>query len=94
VSVNRYKKYLTIFIVINDDIFAICRLSFNSIRRQPYFSRKRRLSPKKTKRRDALERFKVLRFAAGYTPMTNPLRMQLPTEEIFEVRHPGKQPES
>lgn len=51
-------------------------------------------SPKKTKRRDALWRFKVLRFAAGYSPMTNPLRVQLFAEEIFEVRHPGKQPES
>lgn len=52
------------------------------------------LLPKKTERRDALERFKILRFAAGYSPMTNPLRVQLPTEEVFEVRHPGKQPES
>lgn len=47
-----------------------------------------------TKRCDAVGKFKVFKFAAGYNPMTNPLRAQLPTEEIFEVRHSGKQPES
>jgi len=54
-SVNRYKKYLTIFIVINDDTFAICRLNFNSIRRQPY-SRGKDVSPPRRRKGAMLSR--------------------------------------
>lgn len=81
-----------IFIMINEGhSFTICTdLILIPLNGNPISRGKDVSSPKKTKRRDALWRFKVLRFAASYSPMTNPLRVQLFAEEIFEVQHPGK----